>query len=530
MIQGIIYANIEKCVIILKMAKKKQIQQIGFEQHKRRRKKKQLVKVLVAEISMVLAVAVIVVVALLSTMGFFVSSDGNIEQSGLIQIHSLPTGASVEIDGDTLFFRTNVSRTLPSGDHYIRLSREGYDTWEKNVTMYPGILIRLYYPRLFLQDRKTEKVAQIDAELAFYSASNDRTSALYAEVGAVEWHFLNLEGDEVRSADLDLSEILPGIEEGKFMGEVKTLEWSGDGDHALIQIQHDSEKEWILLNLKDLKNSLNLTKVFCMNFDEVLIADGAANRLFVLENHHVRRINTDDQAISRVLLNDVSSINNSGSNLIYTSVTTKDSLDKVQHVGVYRDGDKGGTTIATVPMGDRLLVAISSYYDNNYLTLAVNDEMTIYYGKLPVYNEKESADKNILENFTVLVENQKLAVTPERLNTSPGGEYVVARKEKQFMVVDAETGALHEYEAPTESLNWLDDSMVYAVLDDELKVWDFDGTNQRVVVSRKKAVADTENAQTLAKQPVMITNNNKWLYYLTRAEKGYSILREQIRD
>lgn len=120
-----------------------------------RRKRRQAIRALVAEVGMVLSIVAIVVVATLVAMGFFVGRDGKIEQSGLIQIHSMPTGASVELDGATLFSRTNLSRSMPAGEHQLKLSRDGYDSWSKTVKMYSGMLIRLYYPRLFLQDRKS---------------------------------------------------------------------------------------------------------------------------------------------------------------------------------------------------------------------------------------------------------------------------------------------------------------------------------------------------------------------------------------
>ena len=91
-------------------------------------KKRNLVRVILAEVAMVLAVIFIVVITLLITMGFFVTSDGRIEQTGLIQIHSIPTGASVTIDGETIFSRTNLSRSLTAGEHHLKLSRDGYDT------------------------------------------------------------------------------------------------------------------------------------------------------------------------------------------------------------------------------------------------------------------------------------------------------------------------------------------------------------------------------------------------------------------
>ena len=119
---------------------------MDFEE-RQQQKKRRLIRVIITEIIMFLAVILIVVVALLITMGFFVTSDGRIEQSGLIQIHSIPTGATVTIDDKTIFSRTNLSRTLSAGNHHIKLTRDGYDSWEKTIKMYSGLLVRLYYPR-----------------------------------------------------------------------------------------------------------------------------------------------------------------------------------------------------------------------------------------------------------------------------------------------------------------------------------------------------------------------------------------------
>ena len=110
---------------------------------------------------MVLSVIAIVIVTILLAMGFSISTNGGIEQTGLMQIHSQPTGATVTLDGSTLFARTNTSRTMSAGEHYLKLSREGYDTWEKTVKMYSGMLVRMYYPRLFLQDRTAEAVLNL---------------------------------------------------------------------------------------------------------------------------------------------------------------------------------------------------------------------------------------------------------------------------------------------------------------------------------------------------------------------------------
>lgn len=188
-----------------------------FEERERQ-KRRHLIKVMVAEAGMVFAVLVIVAVAILAAMGFFVGSNGSIEQSGLIQIHSTPTGGTVELDGSVLFSRTNLSRTMSAGEHHLKISRDGYDSWEKTIKMYSGMLIRLYYPRIFLENRKQEEVAALKDNLAFYSISSDKTNILYGEKGSAEWTLVNIKNDDVRKTQLDLTEVLPEAEEKKFGG------------------------------------------------------------------------------------------------------------------------------------------------------------------------------------------------------------------------------------------------------------------------------------------------------------------------
>lgn len=505
-----------------------------------------MIKVILAEAAMLVAVVVIVVVATLAAMGFFVSSDGSIEQSGLVQIHSMPTGASVTIDGDTLFSRTNLSRTVAEGEHAVKITRENYDEWNKTIKMRPGILLRLYYPRLFLLNRVQEDVRELGQDLAFYAPSNDRASILYAEKTATAWQWLDIKGDEVRALELDMTEILPGIKEGEFLGRVDEIKWSANGDHVIAKVTYDGVTEWISINLRDLKNSLNLTKTFGMDFDQVEMADGSAGKIFVLENHHLRRINTSDQEISRVLLDDIANFTNEGGEVIYVTTKYEEGEGGIssRKIGVYRDGEKGSTILTLVPGEAKVRVALASYYGESYLGYTVEDQLYISYGVFPTYNENEADLSGLKELFS----GEKLAMKPESLTVSPGDGYFVARAGKQLAVVSFETTELYQYEALSSALKWLDDDIIYTTQDESLTVWDFDNTNRRKLVQTETKVMELGDvpeletdsvslqAATTTKRPLMnyavtIANNNKWLYYVVKADDAsFSLVREKIRD
>lgn len=504
-----------------------------FEEREQQ-KRRHLIKVMIAEAGMVLAVLAIVGVAILAAMGFFVGSNGSIEQSGLIQIHSMPTGGTVELDGSVLFSRTNLSRTMSAGEHQIKISRDNYDVWEKTIKMYSGMLIRLYYPRLFLENRTPEEVLNLGNNLAFYSVSRDKTSIIYGVRDSAEWTLLNIKNDDVRKTQLDLTEVLPDAEDKEFSGEVQVLEWNKDSDHVLVKVVADKKTEWILVNLKDVSKSLNLSETFGLDFKQVEMMDHSAAQLFALENHHLRRINTSDQAISRVLLDQVLDFDTNGMDVIYVSERKTDE-QKEKIVGVYRDGEKAGTVVGTFLEDVSVKVALTKYYDEDYLVVTADGHMTIQYGTLPSYRE-DTSELGENSDLKYLTTDLVLGATPETLAVSPDGEYIVGHSGTKYMVVDLDMGDLYEYELGTEKMRFFEDGMMSVVTNGDLEVFDFDHTNRRVLV--KKVDTDEDELQAVTTRSKMavvdyeavIANNNKWLYYVVRSDKGLKLMREKVRD
>lgn len=438
---------------------------------------------------------------------------------------------------------------MAAGEHMLKLSRENYDTWEKTVKMYSGVLIRLHYPRLFLQEREAEKVMALSeatkeapAGLEFYQPSQSRNYILYAEEGASSWKLLEVKGDEVKITLLDLSGILPGMVEEKidktarvgndmqsmtpkyhFEGEIEGLKWSNDENRVLAKVRYDGKTEWVLINLRDVASSLNLTRTFGMSFARIEMIDNAANQLFVLENHQLRRINVSERTMSRVLLGNVETFASNSTNIIYltTELTSNESGEKYRAIGVYRNDEKDGTILTKVKTDAEVQIALARYFDDDYMCYIIDQKPTILYGALPSYDEK-GAD---LSGLKVLAEETILSEVPESLNLSSGNEFLVARAGAKYMVIDLDMGDLYEYEAPTMGLNWLDSSMMYAVREGEILVWDFDGTNQRNLAESVK-----KNDLKVLVQPVMIASNNRWLYYLSEDKNGIQLVRERIKD
>ena len=145
-----------------------------------KKKKKQNARVIATNIFMGASVIAIVLILMLIAMGFNFSDEGGLEQSGLIQIASSPKGAAVEIDGKGQFNHTDMSKMLTSANHHVKVSKAGYDTWEKDLNVDAGLLTRVEWVRLFPVSPKSSNATSF-TNIRFAQFSIDRKNLLVIE-------------------------------------------------------------------------------------------------------------------------------------------------------------------------------------------------------------------------------------------------------------------------------------------------------------------------------------------------------------
>lgn len=168
-------------------------------------KRHESIKIIVSEAIMVLTVIITVIVLAFIVSGYWLNSDFEVERQGMLQISSIPTGADISIDNEKPSWssRTNTSKVLTSGEHTIKLSKEGYDTWSKTVNITEGLLYRLHYPRLFLKNRTKEPVLDIGTTTqATVSPDHNRLILIN---NTSEWLLVDLDLETPKTTKLDIS-------------------------------------------------------------------------------------------------------------------------------------------------------------------------------------------------------------------------------------------------------------------------------------------------------------------------------------
>ena len=457
-----------------------------------KRAKLQSLRVIISETIMVIAVIITVVVLALVVSGYWLNSDFEVERQGMLQIYSIPTGASVAVDGDAPWFqRTNTSKVLSSGEHTITLTKDGYDSWSKTVSISEGLLYRLHYPQLFLQNRKEEVIYDATAT-TFATVSPNRKLILLAN-RTTNWILLNLDADNPRPTTIDVSKVFSavsmasGASSGLFTGEILSAEWDQANEHILFNIGADSGSEWVLLNVKQPADSINLTREFASNFSSIKIFDNSANNLLAVRNGNLHKINVGSRQISAVLIEKIGNYDFYESEIIYISdgqiILTKLNDESPSILGE--------------ASSDSARILLGKFYDNNYIFVVGDETLSVY--------QKE----NFSEVFTT-----KLEFAPEQVKIGYHGMFVSLNSGNRFATLDMESMTMRNWNTDSAYFGWLSSYMLYSVNDGKLCVYDFDGLNRRELATNVSG-----------RFPAAITNN-KWLYYFS----DDAIIREKISD
>ena len=433
---------------------------------------------------MVIAVVITVVILALVVSGYWLNSDFKVERQGLLQISSIPTGADVEIDGSSSWLqRTNTSKVLTSGPHKIVLKKDGYDSWSREVNISEGLLYRIDYPRLFLKDREKEVLYKaIDTTFASISKNHNR---LLLTNNTTEWELINLESENLDSKKIDISTVFSdismasGAKKGLFTGEIVSADWSADNEHILFKIKDSDRYTWVLLNINNIKESVDLTKAFNSTFDKIKIFDNSASKLLAIKNGNLHKIDVGSLEISSVLVEKIQDLDHFDGEILFSATKSDDT----NYVGILKTNNEIDELMETdVPAK----VSISRFYDDKYLLILLDNTITLY---------KKDGFSEVLSST--------ISFAPTTIRSGISGEFFDLSNGNQIASLDMEAMKVTEWAASSPNFNWLDDSMIYSVHDGELSVYDFDGLNARILA---KNVSE--------RSPITITND-KWLYYFS---------------
>lgn len=480
-----------------------------YKYQNRRRKRAQLALIYGL---MVIAVLSIVAVLFLIIQGYrFNRYDGKIEQGGLVQFNSRPTGASVSVDGMVLSAQTASRITLTSGTHDITMTRDGYTTWKKTVDVKAGSVLWLNYAQLIPTAPTISTAATLRGSVTPLTTPNYKELALVEVATEPNITLVTLDTDSPRTTRLEIpATAYTAPAEGE-SSEFSLMSWDKSGRYLLVKHVVGAKTEYLSVDTDDAARSRDLSTSLGVEIADVKYSYADSATAYILtSSHELRRADLNQTTISGPLATNVAEF-------AMTDQTTMTFSTLPDEAGARTVGYvSAGQTVAkqiqkfddigTTP----LHIATGTYYGDRYVAIAHGNTADIYTGSLPSSDSTAALSLKKYANFSIDGGAEHLGFSPDQYR------FVYASNGATVMTYDLELkkSARVTLQAPLDGdVVWMDGYHIISTAGGNGYYYDFDGTNGQLFASG-----------TLA-QPATLASGEKYIYYFVQADGGVKLQR-----
>lgn len=480
--------------------------------YKRPEKKKEALKLAVLYSAMTITVIVVATFLVLGILGYrFDRNTGTLEQSGLVQFASTPSGATIEIEGKAIAPRTPAKSAVEPKTQEFVMWKEGYETWRKSVEVNAGSLVWLNYARLIPKERPVETVSEYRTMANSLASPNKKSILLQTDASRPQLRLVDISSAAPKGVDITVPQELiskPDTSATEAVNGVLALKaWDVDGRYVLATYTRtDESQEWLVLDTRDMAKSRNITREFSVPITNIQFAGTSGNLFYALVGGDIRKLNVSDGTLSRPLVANVEQFSVYDTHVV--SYVAKQSESAPRTAGVYREGDAEVTTLHTAKNENATLnVAIAEYFGSNYVAVSENERVSVYKGSYAALSAENAVDP---------LTSWSLDAPVERLMFSPGKGYVVATAGSQLTSFGLERNTFSDgtiASGTANDLRWLDDMMFWSVVEGKLVSRELDNANVHTIGSAE------------ATQTATLSQNGTYLYSIGKTDAGYSVQR-----
>ena len=474
---------------------------IMIAMHKKQSVKLQIARRVAVYTIMSVSVVLLVIALVFVMLGYqFNRQDGRIEQGGLVQFNSQPTGARVTIDGVQTSLSTADKSTLSQGKHTIEYSRDGYQTWKKDVTVTPSSVLWLTYARLVPTQLETKPVATLDGLASSLTSPNKRYIAALQHADRGDITLFRLDGDTPKSTKLTLpATSFTQPTEGEPHHNFTLESWDANNRFVLVNHKYGTDgQEWIVVDTDNVERSRNVTTLVGVQMTKPQFSVGDNHILYAIVDGSLRKINLNDATISRPLVPYVADFRQyDRATLVYETAINPET--KQRSVGYYTDNARNARTVREYADDgtDQLRFRLVEYYGERFYAIQYGDAIEVFKGDVP------SSDSTAAVNYTP-VTSLSVPSGVDQLNFSENSRFLVAQKDAGFLTYDLELKQLSRTTlagtGEVAKLRWMDSFTLVSDRGGVLRSYEFDGLNPR------------EYGSVTAGQAFALSPNEKYLY------------------
>lgn len=459
---------------------------------------------------MILAVIVLTISLLFLMLGYrFNRDNGTIEQGGLVQFISHPTGAKVTVGTAQLANSTRSKITLYPGDYLVKMERPGYDLWQKNITVRAGTVLWLDSARLVPTNRSTTSVKPLPALADTLVRVSGSRMALLADATKPVIELAPLtDANEVTTKQVAIpSNVIATGKKGS-KHHYSFVEWSRNDQHLILEHVYGKEREFLLVNTDSPEKTIVVQAVSKAQPVEVTFDPRSATDAVARYSDGTVRLISSNKVSEPILSNIASMTMAKGTTILYSTLP----VDGTVKTGYLTLGKSKPKELASYLTKSRVELALGDYYYDDYLATTVGETATIE--KLP---ELPNSDSDAMLKKAIIAQF-KLEDVPLEISVRNKGRLLAFAGKTQMVTYDIELGtkaqAVIQGDGTLKTApEWLDNQHFWSDANGNLHQYEYDGTNQADIVK----VAPGFSAA--------YTQSGKYLYSIAKTADGYALQR-----
>lgn len=481
---------------------------------KKPNKKQLLLRRIIFSAIATIAVLIIATVSILFILGYRLDSgNGRLEQGALVQFDSAPSAADVWIDDTMISSRTATKATVLAGVHSFKMSKSGYEDWNRTLDLKAGTLTWLDYTRLVPVERKPVEVAKFATATAMTTSPDLKEILVQQQADQPVFTLVDISAEKIATRQIELPATIYSESTTENVTHSFALgSWNKGGRYTLVTHTYNDQTEWLVVDTQNVAQSINVSRLLSVTLADVQFAGNGGKLLYGLASDgNLRKLDLSGATISRGLVPQVESFAVYDANLVsYVGRSTTEPGTKV--AGVYRDGDELPHVLRSAPETSALRISVGKYFGDDYVAIAEGSKVSILKGSYAMLNAPSTTNLNDIASL-------ELPSDVTMLSFSPASAYVLAQAGAAFASYEIEhdrkaTGSMRVPEGATASaLRWLDTA--YLMNDDggTLVMRDFDNANSYDIMPVAPGFGST------------LSQNGRFIYAMNKTDTGFQLQR-----
>ncbi len=437
---------------------------------------------LVGYLLIAIAISMAVLVLLFTNAGYRLDKEGNITRNSLLFVNSHPSGAQVYVEGLHNKLKTqNKTDTkfdLREGRYKITIAKEGYRSWQREMSLEGGSVERLAYPFLFPEKLISSDIKEYTAEPGIVSSSPDRRWIIVQHPDNL------LSFDVYDTSDpkkANTSFIIPQTLLSKGVTKkLEVIEWSSDNVNILIKHSFDDQHEFVVINKDKLDLSFNIDILIGQKAFDVSLKDRKTEQilLHMAQDGLLQQVDVKTKALTPIIAKALAYKSHGDDMLVYVTPIAGDD----KQVSVRIKTKEKDYELRKLPVGSDYLLEVAKFDNSWYVAVgaSLDNQVIVYKDPLLVLGSESS--KRSLFARTLRIEN------PQNVSFSANTRMIAVQSGQNFAIFDAETDRQYRYKINDQFntggfAKWMDGHRLVSSTNNTALIFDFDGTNQQKLMS-----------------------------------------------